>query len=501
MALVIDVMGGFGLLWDVRVLSLLVGSVAMGIFVGAIPGLTATLAIALLLPLTFGLDAVEGIAMLMGIYIGGIYGGSITATLVRIPGAPANALTMLDGYPMARAGRAEAALGLGLVSSVVGGVGGGLVLLALAPQLAQFSLRFQSPEMFALIVLALVLLAVVSSESVSRGAAATLIGLMIATIGLDPMLPVPRFAFGSHDLLVGIPLLPLVVGLFALSELFLQANEEGRPVKVATRPRISRMLDCLSDIRKVGPVLFAKSSLLGAFVGSLPGGGAAVAAFVAYGEAKRSSRHPERFGTGIPEGIVAPETANNAMIGGALIPMLAFGIPGDAVTAVILGALLIQGIVPGPQILSTPETLLTPLLVAYFACYGVLLVLGATLLPWMSGLMTLDRAILMPIIGSMALVAGFASEGTLFAMGLTVVIGIMGYALVRAGIPLVPVLLGVILGPVLEANFRRSLILSEGDVWVFARSPVGAPLLLITAVILVIALHRRRGLRTALEPK
>lgn len=494
MDIVFHLVGGLGLLWDPKVLLLLVGAVALGILVGAIPGLTATLAIALLLPFTFGLDPVEGIAVLMGIYIGGIYGGSITAMLVRIPGAPANAMTMLDGNPMVRAGHAEAALGLGLFSSVVGGLIGGLILLFLAPQLASLSLRFRSPEMFSLIILALVLLAVVTSASIKRGVAATLLGLMIATVGLDPMRPIPRFTFGSYDLLVGVPILPLVVGLFALSEVFLQADDDTRPTEANVRPRLSQMFDFIPYVREVGWRLFAKSSAIGASVGALPGGGAAVAAFVAYGEAKRSSKHPEQFGSGTPEGIIAPESANNAMIGGSLIPMLAFGIPGDAVTAVILGALLIQGIVPGPQLLTNPETLLVPLLLSYFLCFGVLMIVGSLVLPWMSQMTKVNRGILMPVIASVAVVAGFASEGTLFAVGLTVAIGVVGYLLMRLDIPVVPVLLGAILGPMLEVNFRRSLIISDGDLSIFIRSPLSGLLLLVTVLfIAVVARKSRQG--------
>ena len=322
------------LLLDPGLLPHLVGGVLLGIFVGAVPGLTATLAIALLLPLTFQLPAEQAIVMMTGIFTGGIYGGSIAAITIRIPGAPASAMTMLDGHAMAQQGRAGSAIALATFSSFVGGIFGGVVLVLFAPQLARVALTFQSPEMFALVVLALAAVATVSLDSLAKGVAATILGLMLATIGIDHLIPVPRFTFGSVNLLVGVPLIPVVIGLFALSELFHLVGEGGRAHVAPTNLTSVSRWAWWADVRAAGWRTFGKSSVIGTLVGALPGAGAAMAAFLSYSEAKRSSPHPQRFGTGLPEGIVAPETANNAMTGGAFIPMLAFGIPGDAVTAV-----------------------------------------------------------------------------------------------------------------------------------------------------------------------
>lgn len=483
----------------------LAGGVVLGLLVGAIPGLTATLAIALLLPFTFTLPPVEALLMLTGIYVGGIYGGSITAITVRIPGAPANTMTLLDGHAMARAGRTEEALGLATFSSFVGGIGGGVVLVAFAPQLARLALRFQSPETFSLIVLALVAVASVSQGSFAKGLASTVLGLMLSTVGLDQLVPVGRFTLDLPELLVGVPLLPVVIGLFALAELFAQAGEPPPRTTVAAPIAWRSVLDFVPTARRVGAKLFVKSAAIGAFVGALPGGGAAMAAFLAYTEAKRSSSEPERFGTGIPEGIVAPETANNAMTGGAFVPMLAFGIPGDAVTAVILGGLLIQGLTPGPLLFREAGLVMTPLFVGYFLAYGLVLVLGLALLPGFARLATIDRAYLLPFVGAVALVAAYASERTRFAMLLTVAVGVFGFGLRRFGYPLVPVLLGLLLGRPLEANFRRSLVVSDNGAWIFLASPISAVLL---AAALVFALHacrRRRlderGRRAANSPR
>jgi len=471
-------------------LAFLAGGVVLGLVIGAIPGLTATLAIALLLPFTFTLPTVDALLMLTGIYVGGIYGGAITAITVRIPGAPANTMTLLDGHAMSRAGRTEEALGLATFSSFVGGIGGGVVLVLFAPQLARAALSFQSPETFSLLVLALAAVSAVSLGPLTKSLASTILGLMLSTVGLDKLVPVARFTLDVPDLLVGVPLLPVVIGLFALSELFWQAGEpqtETPPAAIRWR----RVLDFIPTVKRVGPTLFAKSAAIGAFVGALPGAGAAMSAFLAYSEAKRSSTTPDKFGTGIPEGIIAPETANNAMTGGAFVPMLAFGIPGDAVTAVILGGLIIQGLTPGPALFRDSEDVMTPLFIGYFVAYVLVLVLGLALLPWFARLATLPRIYLLPMIGSVSLVAAYASERTAFALGVTVAIGVAGYAMRRLGYPLVPLLLGFLLGAPLETNFRRALIVSDEGAWIFVKSPMSA-VLLVTALALVLFFERRR---------
>lgn len=481
------------LILDPALLPYLVGGVLLGIAVGAVPGLTATLAIALLLPLTFSFTAERAIVMMTGIFTGGIYGGSIAAITLRIPGAPASAMTMLDGHAMAMKGKAGSAIALATVSSFVGGIVGGVVLVLFAPQLARVALNFQSPEMFALVVLALSAVATVSPESLAKGVVATVLGVMLATVGIDQLVPVPRFTFGSVSLLVGVPLIPVVIGLFAVSELLHQAGEPDRATTADPGRISSRPAEWWADVRAVGWKTFAKSSVIGTLVGALPGAGGAMAAFLSYSEAKRSSPHPERFGTGIPEGIVAPEAANNAMTGGAFIPLLAFGIPGDAVTAVILGGLVIHGITPGPQLFGESAHLLEPLFQAYFLSYVLILAVGLLLIPLFSRITTVPRHVIFPLIGALAIVAAFTSEGTAFAMYLTVAVGVGAFVLRRFGYPVIPVLLGLILGPMLEANFRRSLILSEGDPTVFVRSALSVALL-VAAVALpvwVVVVNRR----------
>ncbi|MEE2845706.1 MAG: tripartite tricarboxylate transporter permease [Gemmatimonadota bacterium] len=478
-----------------ELLPFLVGGVLLGIVVGAVPGLTATLAISLLLPLTYQLAPLPAIVMMTGIFTGGIYGGSIAAITLRIPGAPASAMTMLDGYAMAQRGKAGSAIALATFSSFVGGIFGGVVLVLFAPQLARVALTFQSPEMFALVVLALIAVATVSRESLPKSMTATVIGLMLATVGIDRLVPVPRYTFASVDLLVGVPLIPVVIGLFAVTELLHQSGESGEAVRPSeAQPGLGagRLAALWSDARSVRIGVWVKSPIIGTLVGALPGAGAAMAAFLSYSEAKRSSAEPERFGSGVPEGIVAPEAANNAMTGGAFIPMLALGIPGDAVTAVILGGLVVHGITPGPQLFGEASELLAPLFGAYFWSYVLILVFGLALIPVFVRITRVPRGILFPVIGSLAIVAAFTSEGTTFAMCLTAGVGVLGFVLRRYGYPLIPVLLGLILGPMLESNLRRSLILSQGDATVFLRSPIAAGLLLAAAAFPLLMLRRRR---------
>ncbi len=479
------------LLLEPALLALLVVGVLLGILVGAIPGLTATLAISLLLPLTFQMSAARAIVMMTGIYTGGIYGGSVAAITLRIPGAPASAMTMLDGHALARRGQAGTAIALATFSSFVGGIAGGVGLLLFAPQLARVALEFQSPEMFALVVLALVAVATVGRGSFTKGMAATVIGLMLATVGIDRLVSVPRFTFGSVDLLVGVPLIPVVIGLFALTELLHQAGQPEDVKGTVGALSGAGFADWWPRVREVGWKTFSKSAIIGTFVGALPGAGAAMAAFLSYSEAQRSSPHPERFGTGIPDGIVAPETANNAMTGGAFIPMLAFGIPGDAVTAVILGGLVIHGITPGPQLFGEAGHLLGPLFGAYFLSYVLILAFGLLLIPVFARISRVPRALLFPLIGALAVVAAFTSEGTTFAVLLTVGIGLVGFLLRRFGYPLIPVLLGLILEPMLESNFRRSMILSGGDPGVFVRSPIAVVLLLASAAFPLLVMRGR----------
>ncbi|HHU06850.1 MAG TPA: C4-dicarboxylate ABC transporter permease, partial [Clostridiaceae bacterium] len=337
---------GLGAVLSPANMLLVIGGVFLGIVVGAIPGLTATLAISLLVPFTFSMDPVPAMVLLLSIYCGGICGGSITAILIRTPGTPGAACTVLDGYPMAQKGRAGEALGIATLASGFGGFTSAILMIFLSQQIASFALSFSGPEYTALAFFGLAVIFSMTKDLV-KGLITGLFGLLIATVGMDLITPYPRFTMGSSQLLTGFPMLPIVIGLFAVAEVFRMIETVVRNGKKEEIMRVGRIIPSKNTMKKIFPTMI-RSTFIGTFVGALPGAGANVAAFVSYNTAKNLSKTPERFGQGAEEGIAASETANNAVTGGALIPMLTLGIPGDAVTAVLLSALTIQGLQPGP---------------------------------------------------------------------------------------------------------------------------------------------------------
>ena len=333
----------------------LLGGFLMGLVFGAIPGLTATLAIALLLPFTFGMEITHALIMVMGIYMAGIYAGSITGITVNIPGAPSGAITSIDGHALMKKGHGAQALSLDALASAIGGMIGAVVLMLLAEPISHLALLLKTPDKFGLVVMAVVTVTIVAQGSLWRAIIATTLGLMISTIGIDPMVPQGRFDFGSFYLIEGVGLLPAVIGLFAVCELLAQGSLPARAAfsHVADKLPKLRHRDFIPDfstIREIGAFTYIKSSIIGVLIGMLPGGGASMASFISYAEAKRASNRPEEFGNGSHEGLAASESANNAMCGGAIIPLLTLGIPGDAVTAIIFGVLLLHGLVPGPRL-------------------------------------------------------------------------------------------------------------------------------------------------------
>lgn len=484
-----EIVNGFGTLFQPAIFFNLVLGFLLGLFFGAVPGLTATLAIALLLPFTFGMDVAKALVMVMGIYMGGIYGGGITAITVNIPGAPAAAMTGLEGYPMMKRGEGAKALAHGAFSSFVGGTIGAIILIFLAPIVVKIVFFIQTPERFSLVLLAIVTVSVVSRGSIVKGIISSIIGLMFATVGIDPMVPYGRFYFGSPYLIQGVRLIPAVIGIFALSELFIQIEKvENEKVLLPNHfknniPRI-RFLPRWSEIKEIGIINYIKSALIGVFVGMLPGGGASMAAFISYAEAKRSSKHPEKYGKGCIEGLAAAETANNAVCGGALIPLLTLGIPGDAVTAIIFGVLLIQGLVPGPQLLIKSADVIMPMFIALL--FSPLLILLSVFMfgQYYLKIVSFNKAFLYSFIAIIAFVGVYASEYSIFQMIVALVIGMIAFALRKNDYPIVPMLMGIILGPYLEEFLRRSLIISDLSVLIFVTRPISLAFL-ITAVIFV----------------
>lgn len=472
-------------------LFILVG-VTAGIVVGCLPGLTATMGCALLIPFTFSLDPVQGLLMLMGIFTGGIYGGSISGILIRTPGTPAAAATLFDGFPLSQRGEAGKAIGVATIASFVGGIIGALIMSFLAPEIAVFGLRFGPPEFFALAVFGLTMIISISGESLLKGAIAALVGLLITTIGFDPLSGVPRFHFGNENLLGGITFIPALIGLFGFAQVF--RNIEKMDVVPQVKSKVGKILPRFKEVKKLLPTMI-KSGGMGTFTGSIPGLGADVAAFVAYGEAKRTSKHPEEFGKGSLEGVAAPESANNGATGGAMIPMLTLGVPGDAVTAVLLGALTIHGFQPGPLLFRDHLEIVYPIFAGMILCQLVLLVVGLGGARLFAKLINVDTKVLTPIIFLLCIVGSYSIRFSFWDVGLALSIGVIAYFMEHAKFPVSPILLALILGPMAEQNMRRSLMLSHDDLTIFVTRPLSAAFLFLAIVMAITSYRKFRKLR------
>lgn len=460
-----------------------------GIIVGALPGLTATMGCALLIPFTFGRPPVQGLLMLLGIFCGGIYGGSVSSILIRTPGTPSAAATALDGYPLTQKGMAGKAIGVATVASFLGGSIGAAIMIFLSPQIAKFGLRFGPQEFFALALFGLGMIITVSGRSLLKGLIAALFGLMLTTIGFDPLSGVSRFTFGSQNLLGGVTFIPALIGLFGYAQVF--RNIEKMQLTPYVKSTIERILPTFSEIRSTLTTI-VKSALLGTFIGSIPGTGCEVAAFASYGEAKRTSKRPDDFGTGVLQGVAAPEAGNNAATGGAMIPMLTLGIPGDAVTAVLLGALTIHGLQPGPMLFRDHLDIVYPIFAGMMMAQLVLLVVGLAGARLFASIINVDRRVLTPIIFFLCVVGSYSMRFSFFDVGLSLVIGIIAYFMEYYEYPVSPVLLALILGPLAEQNLRRSLIISHGDPLTFFQRPISATLIVVAVLVMISSYLRIR---------
>lgn len=463
--------------------------VTSGIIVGALPGLTATMGVALLIPFTFGLDPVRGLLMLLGLFSGGIYGGSISAILIGVPGTPSAAATALDGHVMAKRGLAGKAIGMATIASFFGGTTGALIMTFLSPQIAKIALKFGPPEFFALAFFGLGIIITVSGKSILKGLISGIFGLMITTIGFDPLSGLPRLTFGSVELLGGITFIPALIGLFGYSQVF-QGIE-----KILTLPTVkSELRNILPKLREIKEVLrtMVKSALMGTFIGAVPGTGCDIAAFVSYGEARRSSKSPEKFGTGILEGVAAPETGNNAATGGAMIPMLTLGVPGDAVTAVLMGALTIHNLQPGPLLFRDHPEVVYPIFAGMILAQFVILGVGLGGVRFFASIINIDRRVLTPIIFLLCVVGSYVMRFSFFDVAVSLIIGIIAYFMNYYGFPGSPILLALILGPMVEQNMRRSLMISHGDPLIFITRPISAAFIGVGLFVMITSYFRIR---------
>ncbi|WP_109107757.1 tripartite tricarboxylate transporter permease [Azospirillum sp. TSO35-2] len=468
-------------------LLLCVVGVIVGIVIGALPGLTATMGVAILLPFTFGLDPLSGLLMICGVFFGGVYGGSITAILLKIPGTPAAAATAMDGYELTKKGQAGIALGTATCSSFLGGTLSVFVLIFLAPLLASFALEFSASESFALAVFGLSIIASISGKSVTKGLIAGFLGLLIATVGLDPMGGFPRYT-GGYTELFNVPFIPVMIGLFAAAEAF--KSMEDPAVRNSLGTTLGRIIPPWATYRRMLPTV-GRSSVLGIIIGIIPGAGADIAAFVAYNEAKRFSKTPDNYGKGELAGVAACESGANGCTGGALLTMLTLGIPGDAVTAVMLGALTLQGLQPGPLLFREHADLVFTLFAGMLVCYVLMLVLGLASLRVMGRILQMPKSVLTPVILALCIVGTYALNNSMFDVGIMLAAGIIGYFMQKWDFPASPVVLALIMGPMAEANFRRALSLSGGSYDFLYNRPITVCLLAVAIVTLLLPLVRR----------
>jgi putative tricarboxylic transport membrane protein len=460
-------------------LLLIAGGTAIGIFVGAMPGLSATMAIALLLPLTFPLPPASGLSMLASLYMGAMYGGSIAAILLRTPGTPAAAATVLDGYPMARNGQAGKALGVSLVASFIGGLISSIALLTVAPVLGKIALEFGPVELFAVAVLGLTIIASLSRGSTILGLISGVLGALFAMVGMDNITGVPRFTFGNINLFSGISFVVALIGLFSIPQAIRLIERKEDPERELVVNRITdKMLPTWKEFKAL-IVTIVRSSFIGIVVGLIPGTGGDTACWFGYNEAKRFSKHKEKFGTGIPEGVAAAEAANNAVVGGALIPTISLGIPGSSSTAVLMGGLMVHGIMPGPSLMSEYADVTYTLIWAVVLSNFALLFLGLLLTRMSISVTRVKDRIMAPLIIVLCVIGSFSINNNIFDVILMFAFGILGYVMDKLKIPTAPMVVGLILGDMFNVTLHQSLLISHGSWAVFAKNPISATLLAI----------------------
>ncbi len=489
-------LAGLALLTQPPVLVGLFLGVTIGMAFGALPGLDATSGTALLVAATYALSTEVALAVLIGLYTAATYAGSITAITIGVPGTPASAATVLDGYPLTKQGKLDRALSISIVTSVIGGLAGTVVLVFFSLPLAEFALNFGAPEYFALGVLGVAIIASLVQGMVLAGFVVALLGLIITTIGIDPFTGYPRFTFGYVDLIEGIPYIPALVGLFAVSEAITLLHNRHVSRKVAGMPGLWAFNLPWSVARRIGRVT-AIGSAVGAVLGALPAIGAAAANWVGYNEARRFAHEPERFGDGSQEGLAAAESSNNATISTSLVPLLAFGIPGSATAAVLLGAMLLHGVTPGPSLFVSDSGLVYFLFLALGLANLFMLVYGIFGVGLWVRLVQMPTPFIVMTILSLSVVGAFSVRSNVFDVYVALGLGVFGFLVRQAGMSVVPIVLAIVLGTLIEENFRRALISSNDGMMIFVNRPITLFILLLAAFTFVVPIVRMRMARAA----
>lgn len=482
-------LGFYHLLKPAVLLSVFLGTL-FGLVFSALPGLTTTMALSLTIPLTFGVDPLVSIAFLIGAYFSGIYSGCISAILVALPDTAASMVAIFDGYPMTQRGEAGRALGLATASSCIGGVMGLFTLAVLSPLIAGFALEFSAHETVGLALWGLSVVAYIAPGSTLKGLVGAVLGLLIGSIGFDSISAWPRFSFGIPELLDGVGIVPVAIGLFGVTEILLQV--EAGIVELRITQRIRNVFPDFREIFREWRTLL-RSGTIGIIIGIIPAASPSIAAMVSYGQEKRFSKHGDAMGTGTPVGLIAPQTANNACMGGDLVPLLSLGIPGDPISAVLGGAFIIHGLRPGPWLFRDSPDFISTLFWAFLASIIITFFLGVGGAPLWAKALNAPLYILLPIVLVLCAVGSYAISNSLFDIGIMLGFGILGYFLKKLGIGPAAVVLGYVLGPLLEENLRRALVLGKGSLLPFVTRPISLILLLLVAVTLVASFRQHRA--------
>lgn len=453
----------------------------LGTLIGVLPGLGPAAGTAILIPITFSMEPISAIIMLAAIYYGAMYGGTITSVLVNVPGEAASVITCFDGYQMAKQGRAGPALGIAAIGSFIGGSFATFALMVVALPLASFALRFGPPEVFALLVVGLSLVTGLAGRSLLAALVMTFFGLLLAMIGMDPVRGAPRFTFGIQDLYDGVGFIPVVMGLFGVGEILLSMEH---PVLEIIKTKLTDLWPSRKEW-KVSVGAIGRGTIIGFFLGLIPGIGAIIPTFMAYVLEKKVSKHPEKFGTGVIEGVASPETANNAYANAAMVPLLTLGIPGSPTLAVLMGAFIIHGLTPGPFLFKERPDVVWGLIASLYLGNVILLILNLPLVGLWAKLLEIRYQYLYPGILLFCILGSYSLNQSVFDVLLMVLFGVLGYVFRKLDWPLAPTILALILGPMMERSLRTSLEMSGGDLWIFFQRPISAVLLILGAIILL----------------
>jgi putative tricarboxylic transport membrane protein len=468
-------------------LLLIFGGVLAGVMLGAIPGLNSPMGTALLIPFTYSMDPTNGLLLLSAVYCGGTFGGSISAILFNVPGAPEASVTGFDGYPMAKSGKAGKALGYAIMCSCLGGLFSVVVMTLVSPQLAKVALSFSEPEYFALALAALTLISSLGGDKMLKAFVVGCIGLLAATIGIDPMTSMERFTFGGDALMGGINFIPALIGAFAVGEILMTA-EAGVVKTDSSIATVSTELPSFFEMLRLKWTIL-RSAVIGTLIGILPGVGATTAAFVGYSEAVRWSKHPEKFGTGIPEGIAAPETCNNAAAGGAMVPLLTLGIPGSATTAVIIGGFMVHGLQPGPMLFLNQPQLMYSIFIAMYLANIFMLFSGMIVAKIFSNFRKIRYSILGPCIFVFATVGAFGISNSMVDVWVMFAFGLLGYVMKKFDYPIAPLIIALVLGELAEISLRRGMRMADYDLSEFLFRPIGGTILVVTIITLLFTIY------------